>query len=149
MFFKARGIFTSAQNWSLSGQNDSKKFVNNLPTLPRSTEISVEGKRAALVLFVSIPCGTPKEDTDILNFTKKNFPLGVGYDDLNLSESCNDQDDEPRQKKWSRGATEGAQSDMMQQFGDAAMKTVHQFYTPCAPVTWKPPSQSYLKQLRS
>jgi hypothetical protein len=90
MFFKARGAFTSTYSkWSVSGQNDPEKFVDYLLILPRSTEISVEGKKA-LVLFVSMRCGTPEEDTDILNFTKKTCPQGVGYDDLDTSESCND-----------------------------------------------------------
>jgi hypothetical protein len=124
MCFKSRGVFTSTYSkWSVSGQNYPENFVDYLPTLPRSTEISVEGKKA-LVLFVSMRCGIPEEDTDVLNFTKKTCPPGVGYDDLDTNESCNDQDDEPRQKKRARGATGVAQGDMMQQFGDVLMKTV-------------------------
>jgi hypothetical protein len=60
-FFKARGVFTTAHmRWSLSGQMDPEKFIDFLPTAPRSTDISAEGMRAH-ILFIALRCGTPEE----------------------------------------------------------------------------------------
>jgi hypothetical protein len=73
----------------LSGQMDPETFVDFLPTAPRSTDISAEGKRAQ-ILFIALRCGTPDEDADALNFSKKTAPKGVAYDDLNLSSSDDD-----------------------------------------------------------
>jgi hypothetical protein len=100
MFFKARDVFTSAYTkWSVSGQNDLEKFIDYLPTLPLSTEISMEGK-IPLLLFDSMRFGTSEEETDIPNFTKKTCQPVVGYDNLDTIEIYNDQDDESRQRKW-------------------------------------------------
>ncbi len=84
MFFQTRGLFTRAhRNWSASGQNDNgddlpfSGFVN---TVARTTTLSAEGKRCC-IMFAALRCGGDDELHDLLDFTKKTAPHGIGYDD--------------------------------------------------------------------
>jgi hypothetical protein len=114
-FFKARSVFTTAHTrWSLSGQMDPEKFVDFLPTAPRSTDISAEGKRAH-ILFIALRCGTLDEDVDALNFSKKTAPKGVAYDDLNLSSSDGDRRNITRRVTKRARMSKVKESDMREQ----------------------------------
>jgi hypothetical protein len=90
IFVKSRGVFTKLyQKWSLSGQNDPERFESFLPRGPRLSEISAEGKRA-LIPFIALKCGTPDEDVDAFELTKKLAPDGIGFDDLDCGSSQED-----------------------------------------------------------
>ena len=82
-FFSVRTIFTRAfHNWTRSGQNspEGHNFSDFVPRAPSSTAISSIG-RFCLILFYAMKWGTENEDTEVLNFTSKLAPLGLGYDD--------------------------------------------------------------------
>jgi hypothetical protein len=65
---------------------DPEKFIDFLPTAPRSNDISAEVMRAH-IRFVTLRCGTIGEDTDALNFSRKTAPMGVVYEDVNTTDS--------------------------------------------------------------
>lgn len=82
-FASIRSLFTKAyHNFSVSGQNDGEasQFCNFVPRAPGSTQIARKSKLLC-ILFYALRCGTPEEDTDILNFTMKLAPHEMGYDD--------------------------------------------------------------------
>jgi hypothetical protein len=121
IFFKSRGVFTKVyQKWSLSGQNDPERFESFLPRGPRSSEISAEGKRA-LILFIAMKCGTPDEDVDALDFTKKLAPDGIGFDDLDRGSSQEDGTSERPAKRSrysaSTALTQSLRGDEIERFG--------------------------------
>jgi hypothetical protein len=125
--FKARGLFTQLyERWSVSGQNDPEQFDDFLPRAPRSSETSTEGKRAQ-ILFIAMQSGTPDEYVDALNFTKKNAPAGVGFDDLD-SDSSGDRGNAARPTKRLR-ATEGdPRRDALQKFGNILATSIQPLF---------------------
>eukprot|EP00171_Calliarthron_tuberculosum_P005085 IDg5085t1 len=82
-FFAVRALFTkSYARWTVSGQNNPEAgvFQNFVAPSPNSTTMSVQGKFTC-IMFHALGCGTKEEDTEVLNFTCKLAPHGVGYDD--------------------------------------------------------------------
>ncbi len=82
-FFAVRALFTKAYaRWTVSGQNNPEvgAFQNFVAPAPNSTTMSLQGKFTC-IMFHALGCGTKEEDTEVLNFTCKLAPEGVGYDD--------------------------------------------------------------------
>lgn len=81
--------FTKAyDDWAESGQLDAEgaSFVNFIPRTPLLTEIADEAKYVC-VLFNATKCGTPSEDTAVLNFVSKLAPFGTAYDTVRIERS--------------------------------------------------------------
>ena len=71
------------KNYEASGQNDPDNFAHFIPRTPSTRELSSAGKRC-IVLFVAMKCGTPEEDQDALELTKKDAAPGMGWDEGNV-----------------------------------------------------------------
>jgi hypothetical protein len=69
----------------------------------------------AHILFIALRCGTPEEDTDVLNFSRKTAPMGVGYDDLNTTDSDEEYGTTARRATKRQRGNEMKESEMVEQ----------------------------------
>lgn len=82
-WLKDRFFVTKAYSrWTVSGQNNPEAgaFQNFFTPAPNATTMSVQGKFTC-IMFHAMGCGTVEKDTDVLSFTCKLAPAGVGFDD--------------------------------------------------------------------
>ncbi len=64
---------------------DDLPFASSVSTAARTVALGAEGKRCC-IMFAALRCGKVDEDEDLLNFTKKTAPHGIGYDDYEVEE---------------------------------------------------------------
>ena len=81
VFNRSKAAFTKAyNNWRLSGCNNTDLIGDFVSTNAQNQSISEEGRRT-MILFFALQCGTPQEDVELIEFTKKTAHRAVSYDD--------------------------------------------------------------------